>query len=193
MRSENGATIWITGLSGAGKTTLAGVLAAELRRRGQRVEAFDGDEALPHLYSSPDGTTDQFNDDLRRLGFVCNLLSKHGVYAIASAVAAYRAIRDEVRAAANGRFFEVYLATPLADCARRDVRGLYAHAFAGRIARFPGVTGPYEPPLHPELTLLTTTEPPEVSAQRVIAALQERGLLDGAPAADHHRDGDPRH
>ena len=132
MRSENGATIWITGLSGAGKTTLAGVLAAELRRRGQRVEAFDGDEALPHLYSSPDGTTDQFNDDLRRLGFVCNLLSKHGVYAIASAVAAYRAIRDEVRAAANGRFFEVYLATPLADCARRDVRGLYAHAFAGR-------------------------------------------------------------
>lgn len=189
----HGATIWLTGLSGAGKTTLAGALAAELRRRGQRVETFDGDEALPHLYDGPGFTIEQRNEDLRRLGFVCNLLSKHGVYAIISAVAAYRAIREEVRAAADGRFFEVYLATPLAECARRDVRGLYVHAFAGRIADFPGVSGPYEPPLDPELTLLTTTEPPEASAQRVIAALQERGLLDDALAADHHRDGDERH
>lgn len=178
-----GTTIWITGLSGAGKTTLAWLVAAELRRRGHSVEVLDGDAVVPHLLAGPVATVEERNENLRRLGAICNLLSKHGVYAIASAVSAYRAIRDEVRAAAGGRFFEVYLATPLADCARRDVKGMYARAFAGAVEEFPGVTGPYEPPLNPELTLLTNAEPPEASARRIIAALEERGLLEREQAA----------
>jgi adenylylsulfate kinase len=172
-----GATIWITGLSGAGKTTLAGLVAAELRRRGHPVEVLDGDAVVPHLLAGPVATIEERNENLRRIGAVCNLLSKHGVYAIASAVSAYREIRDEVRAAAGGKFFEVYLATPLADCARRDVKGMYARAFAGDVKDFPGVTGPYEPPLNPELTLLTNAAPPVARARRIIAALEEHGVL----------------
>jgi adenylyl-sulfate kinase len=181
----SGATIWITGLSGAGKTTLAGLVVAELRRRGQPVELLDGDEVRPHLFSGLPLLKEQRNEVIRRLGFVCNLLSKHGVYAIAAAVAPHREIRDEVRAAADGRFFEVYLATPFADCVRRDVRGMYAKALAGEIENFPGISVPYEPPLAPELTLLTHTELPEASAGRIIAALEQRGLLDAEepPAA----------
>ena len=172
-----GATIWITGLSGAGKTTLAGLVAAELQRRGLPVEVMDGDADFPHLFAGPAFTTEVRNRHVRRIGFVCNLLSKHGVYAIASAVAAHREVREAVRAEADGRFFEVYLATPLDACARRDVRGLSARAFAGEFTDFPGVTGPYEPPLAPELTLLTDIEPPDASARRIISALEERGFL----------------
>ena len=177
-----GATIWITGLSGAGKTTLARLVAAELRRRGQPVEILDGDEVRPHLFAGLPRSEEERNAVVRRLGFVCNLLSRHGVYAIAAAVAPYRAVRDEARAEANGRFFEVYLATPLVDCARRDARGLYAMALAGEIEHFPGIAVPYEPPLDPELTLLTSVEPPEASASKLIAALEERGFLEPEPA-----------
>ena len=177
-----GATIWITGLSGAGKTTLARLVAAELRRRGQPVEVLDGDEVRPHLFAGLPRSKEERNAVVRRLGFVCNLLSRHGVYAIAAAVAPYREVRDEARTEANGRFFEVYLATPLADCARRDVRGMYAKAMAGEIEHFPGLDVPYEPPLEPELTLWTNAEPPEVSARKVIAALEDRGFLGCAPA-----------
>ena len=180
----SGATIWITGLSGSGKTTLARLVAAALRQRGQRVEVIDGDDDLPLLFDRPARTPAERDADLRRIGFVCNALSKHGVYAIAAAVAPLRGVRDAVRAAADGRFFEVYLATPLEACAARDVKGWYTRASAGELPHFPGVSGPYEPPLAPELTLLTDAEPPEVSAARIVTALEGHGFLAGDLASD---------
>ena len=176
--SRSGATIWFTGLSGAGKTTIGDLVAAELRRRGQPVEIMDGDVVRTHLSKGLGFSKEDRDENIRRIGFVCNLLSKHGVFAIAAAISPYREIRDEVRAAANGKFFEIYVATPLDECARRDVKGLYAKALAGEIKNFTGVSDPYEPPLNPELTLDTLGETPAESARRVIEALEQRGFLE---------------
>jgi adenylylsulfate kinase len=172
-----GATIWFTGLSGAGKSTIAEIVAAELERRGQGVEIMDGDVVRTHLSKGLGFSKEDRDENIRRIGFVCNLLSRHGVFAIAAAISPYREIRDEVRAQANGKFFEIHVATPLDECARRDVKGLYAKAFAGEIKNFTGVSDPYEPPLNPELTLETVNESPEASARRVIAALEQGGFL----------------
>lgn len=174
----SGATIWFTGLSGAGKTTIADLVAAELRRRGQPVEIMDGDVVRTHLSKGLGFSKEDRDENIRRIGFVCNLLSKHGVFAIAAAISPYREIRDEVRAAANGKFFEIYISTPVEECAKRDVKGLYAKAFAGEIKNFTGVSDPYEPPFNPELTIETVGETPEESARRVIAGLEERGFLE---------------
>lgn len=173
----SGATIWFTGLSGAGKTTVARLVEAELKRRGQPVEVLDGDIVRTHLSKGLGFSKEDRDENIRRIGFVCNLLSKHGVYAIAAAISPYREVRDEVRAAAHGRFLEVYVDCPLEECARRDVKGLYKKALAGEIKNFTGISDPYEPPLNPEVTLKTAEETPEESARRVIAALEERGLL----------------
>ena len=172
-----GATIWFTGLSGAGKTTIAELVRDELTRRGQPVEILDGDVVRTHLSKGLGFSKEDRDENIRRIGFVCNLLSKHGVFAIAAAISPYRAIRDEVRAAASGKFLEIYVATPIEECARRDIKGLYAKAFAGEIKNFTGVSDPYEAPLQPELVLKTVGEPPEASAQRVIEALEAHGLL----------------
>jgi adenylyl-sulfate kinase len=172
-----GATIWFTGLSGAGKSTIGDLVEAELKRRGQPVEIMDGDVVRTHLSKGLGFSKEDRDENIRRIGFVCNLLSKHGVFAIAAAISPYRSVRDEVRAGAGGKFLEVYIATPLAECARRDIKGLYAKAFAGEIKNFTGVSDPYEPPLEPELSILTTDETPEQSAQRVIAALEAHGFL----------------
>lgn len=174
----SGATIWLTGLSGAGKTTIADLVAAELRRRGQPVEVMDGDVVRTHLSKGLGFSKEDRDENIRRIGFVCNLLSKHGVFAIAAAISPYREIRDQVRAAANGKFFEIFVATPVEECARRDVKGLYARAFAGEIKNFTGVSDPYEPPLNPELRLATIGETPLRSARRVIEALEAGGFLE---------------
>jgi adenylylsulfate kinase len=176
-----GATIWFTGLSGAGKTTIADVVKLELERRGQPVEVLDGDVVRTHLSKGLGFSKEDRDENIRRIGFVCNLLSKHGVFAIAAAISPYRAIRDEVRAAANGKFLEVYVATPIEECARRDVKGLYEKAFKGEIPNFTGVSDPYEPPLAPEVTILTVDESVESSAARVLEALEQHGFL--APAS----------
>src|SRR5438034_3661165 len=178
-----GATIWFTGLSGSGKSTIAELVEAELKRRGQGVEILDGDVVRTHLSKGLGFSKEDRDENIRRIGFVCNLLSKHGVFAIAAAISPYREIRDEVRAAAAGKFLEVYVECPLEECARRDVKGLYARAMAGEIPNFTGVSDPYEPPLDPEVTLRTANETPEQSARRVIVALEARGLL----AADSER------
>ena len=174
----SGATIWFTGLSGAGKTTIADLVAAELQRRGQPVEIMDGDVVRTHLSKGLGFSKEDRDENIRRIGFVCNLLSKHGVFAIAAAISPYREIRDEVRAAANGKFFEIFVSTPVEECAKRDVKGLYAKAFAGEIKNFTGVSDPYEAPENPELTIATTDESPEQSARRVIEALEARGFLE---------------
>ena len=172
-----GATIWFTGLSGAGKSTIAHIVAEELQRRNQPVEIMDGDVVRTHLSKGLGFSKEDRDENIRRIGFVCNLLSKHGVFAIAAAISPYRAIRDEVRASADGKFFEIYVATPLEECARRDVKGIYEKAFAGEIKNFTGVSDPYEPPTDPELTLHTVDESPERSAARVIDALEQGGFL----------------
>jgi adenylyl-sulfate kinase len=178
----SGATIWFTGLSGAGKSTIAELVEAELVRRGQPVEILDGDVVRTHLSKGLGFSKEDRDENIRRIGFVCNLLSKHGVFAIAAAISPYRSVRDQVRDQANGKFLEVYVATSLDECARRDVKGLYAKALAGEIPNFTGVSDPYEPPLDPELTIQTVDETPEQSAARLIAALEQHGFLEREPA-----------
>src|SRR5919199_2872304 len=183
----SGATIWFTGLSGAGKSTIAELVRDELIHRGQPVEILDGDVVRTHLSKGLGFSKEDRDENIRRIGFVCNLLSKHGVFAIAAAISPYREIRDEVRAAANGKFFEIYVSTPVEECAKRDVKGLYARAFAGEIKNFTGVSDPYEPPLNPEVSLRTAEESPELSAERVIEALEAHGFLPRELALDGRR------
>src|SRR5207248_6000250 len=135
----SGATIWFTGLSGSGKSTVADLVTAELERRGQPVEVMDGDVVRTHLSKGLGFSKEDRDENIRRIGFVCNLLSKHGVFAIAAAISPYREIRDEVRAAAAGRFLEVYVDCPPDEWPRRDVKGLYARAMAGEVPSFTGL------------------------------------------------------
>lgn len=173
----SGATIWFTGLSGAGKTTIARLVEAELTRLGRPVEVLDGDVVRTHLSKGLGFSKEDRDENIRRIGFVCNLLSKHGVFAIAAAISPYRDIRAEIRTAAGGRFVEVFVNCPLEECARRDVKGLYARALAGEIRNFTGVSDPYEPPLAPEVTVETDHESAAESCARVIAALERGGFL----------------
>jgi adenylyl-sulfate kinase len=173
----SGATIWFTGLSGAGKSTIAELVEAELKRRGQPVEILDGDVVRTHLSKGLGFSKEDRDENIRRIGFVCNLLSRHSVFAIAAAISPYRAVRDEVRSASEGRFLEVFVNTPLEECARRDVKGLYVRALAGEIKNFTGVSDPYEPPLAAELTLRTMEQTPEQSARLVIEALETLEFL----------------
>ncbi len=182
-----GATIWFTGLSGAGKSTVASLVEAELRRRAEPVEVLDGDVVRTNLSKGLGFSKEDRDENIRRIGFVCNLLSRHGVFALAAAISPYREIRDEVRAAAAGKFLEVYVDCPIEECARRDVKGLYVKAFAGEIKNFTGVSDPYEPPLRPEVTLRTAEESPELSARRVIEALEAHGFLPRELALDGRR------
>lgn len=151
---EKAAVIWLTGLSGSGKSTIADRLTAELERLGCSVENLDGDavrEVFPTGFSR-----EERSQHVRRMGFMAGLLSKHGVFVVASFISPYRESRDFARSRAR-RFFEIHIATPLSECERRDVKGLYARARRGEIKAFTGISDPYEPPLCPEL-LLDTTE-----------------------------------
>lgn len=180
MAWDQGFTLWFTGLSGAGKSTIAQRVAAELRRRGVKVEVLDGDEVREHLSKGLGFSREDRDTNVRRIGYVAKLLSRNGVVAITAAISPYRSTREEVRAMI-GRFVEVYVATPLEVCIARDVKGLYKKALAGEIQQFTGISDPYEPPLNPELTIDTTGETPDQSAARVLAYLEERGLIPPAP------------
>jgi len=175
-RTQKGFTVWFTGLPSAGKTTLAQLLADELTKRGHEVEELDGD-ALRRQLSRGLGFTKQDRDEnIRRVGFVCRLLTRHGTVAIAAAISPYRAVRDEVRAGI-GNFVEVYVQTSLQTCIQRDVKGLYKKALAGEIKGFTGVDDPYEPPANPELTIETEREEPKESLFRILRRLEELGYV----------------
>ncbi len=172
-----GFTIWFTGLSGAGKTTVSRLVEQELRARGLRVEVLDGDVVRENLSKGLGFSKEDRDTNIRRIGFVCELLTRNDVVAIAAAISPYRAIRDENRTRVGGRFVDVYCQCPLDVLAERDVKGLYKKAMRGEIKNFTGIDDPYEPPLHPEVVIESDKETPEQSAARVSAKLEELGYV----------------
>jgi adenylyl-sulfate kinase len=163
----------------SGKSTLAEIVAKELESRGRGVEILDGDVVRTHLTKGLGFSKEDRDENIRRIGYVCALLSKHGAIAISAAISPYRTIRDEVRSKTQN-FIEVFVNTPLELCVKRDVKGMYKKAFAGEIKNFTGVTDPYEPPLNPEIVIETQNEEPEVSAARILDNLERMGFIDPA-------------
>ena len=182
--SDKGFTIWFTGLSGAGKSTIAEKLEPVLRQRGCKVEQLDGDIVRTHLSKGLGFSKEDRDTNIRRIGFVAHLLSRNGVAVICSAISPYREIRDENRAMI-GDFVEVYAKCPIDVLAERDVKGLYKKAIAGEIKNFTGVSDPYEEPLNPEVVVETDKETVDESAAKIIAKLEQLGYLtparEGAP------------
>ncbi len=175
-----GFTLWLTGLSGAGKSTIAGQITPLLRERGLSVEVLDGDEVRTNLSKGLGFSKEDRDTNIRRIGYVARLLSRNGVVAITAAISPYREIRDEVRAAveADGAgFVEVFVRCTLEELTRRDVKGLYEKALRGEIQNFTGVSDPYEEPLSPEVVVDSSLESEEESVARIISMLEERGLL----------------
>ena len=172
--SSGGATLWFTGLSGAGKSTIASLVEAELRERDMRVEVLDGDVVRTNLSKGLGFSKEDRDTNIRRIAFVADLLSRNGVIAITAAISPYREIRDEARELMGERFVEIFVKASVEECARRDVKGLYEKAFRGEIKEFTGVSDPYEEPLSPELVIDTESESPEESAVRVLALLEQR-------------------
>jgi adenylyl-sulfate kinase len=177
MCCQNGFTLWFTGLSGAGKSTISQLVAEELRRRDVRVEVLDGDLVRTHLSKGLGFSKEDRDTNIRRIGWVCKVLSRNGVAAIGAAISPYREIRDEIRAKIE-HFVEVYVECSIPVLAERDVKGLYKKALAGELKNFTGVSDPYEPPLNPEVTCHTDgRETPEQSAAKVLAKLEELGYV----------------
>jgi adenylyl-sulfate kinase len=163
-------------MSGAGKSTISSIVEQRLRTFGARVEVLDGDVVRTHLSKGLSFSKEDRDENIRRIGFVCELLARNGVIAIVAAISPYRAVRDEVRARL-GAFVEVHVHCPIEVLAERDVKGLYRRALAGEIANFTGVSDPYEPPLAPEVTVDSSKETPQQSADRIWATLEHLGLV----------------
>lgn len=178
---QQGFTLWFTGLSGSGKTTLARAVERELRDRGLKVEVLDGDVIRTNLSKGLGFSKEDRDINIKRIGFVCKLLTRNGVAAIASAISPYREVREYVRQDI-GRFVEVYCRCPLDVLIERDVKGLYEKALNGQIENFTGVSDPYEEPLNPEVIVDTDREDPEESVAKIIAKLE--GLEYVPPAAE---------
>jgi adenylyl-sulfate kinase len=172
-RDSTGFTIWLTGMSGSGKSTVAAGLEERLRSLGLRVEVLDGDVVRTHLTKGLGFGREDRDENIRRVGWVCELLSRNDVVAIAAVISPYRGVRDEVRARI-GRFVEVHMDAPLDVLAARDVKGLYQRAMAGEIANFTGVDDPYEPPPSAELTLPTDRMTPEACVDALATLVMGR-------------------
>jgi adenylylsulfate kinase len=181
----DGFTLWFTGLSGAGKTTIAELVRPELERRGQLVEWLDGDEVREHLSKGLGFSKEDRDTNIDRIGWVASRLTRHGAAVIVSAISPYREARQNAREMieANGTFVEVFVDASVDECARRDVKGLYEKAFKGEIKEFTGVSDPYEAPQQPEIRIESEHEEPEESAQRIIELLEQRGLIPAAVPA----------
>jgi adenylylsulfate kinase len=182
---DRGFTLWFTGLSGAGKTTVADIVEHELRERIGVVEVLDGDIVRTNLSKGLSFSREDRDTNVLRIGFVANLLTRNGVAVIVSAISPFREARDQVRREIGDAFIEIFVDAPLEVCAERDVKGLYKKAYSGEIPQFTGVSDPYEAPRTPELTLKTNEEEPEESARKVIDKLEELGYLE--PAREYGR------
>jgi adenylyl-sulfate kinase len=174
-----GFTLWFTGLSGSGKTTIAHLVGPELDRRGHVVEYLDGDTVRTHLSKGLGFSKEDRDTNIERIGWVASRLTRQGGAVIAAAISPYAETRARARAMVEqfGPFVEVHVKASVDECARRDVKGLYAKAFAGEIKGFTGVDDPYEAPSSAELVLDTEEHPPEESARLVLARLEELGLV----------------
>ncbi|MCL4704815.1 adenylyl-sulfate kinase [bacterium] len=176
MKHERGCTIWFTGLSGAGKSTITEQLVPLLKQRGCKVEVLDGDVVRTNLSKGLGFSKEDRDTNIRRIGFVCDLLTRNGVFTISAAISPYKAIRDENRALIKD-FVEVYVKASLETCIQRDVKGLYKKALAGEIKEFTGVSDPYEAPENPEVICETENETPQESAAKIVRRLEELGYL----------------
>ncbi len=172
----NGFTVWFTGLSGAGKTTLAGRLERELLRRGRRVETLDGDVVRAHLTKGLGFSKADRDENIRRIGWVAAMGTRLGGVMLVSAISPYAALRREVRARI-GDFVEVYVKCALDELIRRDPKGLYRKALAGEIANFTGVSDPYEEPDDPEIIVETDRESIDTSFATIVDGLEALGYL----------------
>jgi adenylylsulfate kinase len=175
-----GVTIWFTGLPCSGKTTLALKLSAELKKRGVNCEDLDGDITRKYLSKGLGFSKEDRDENIRRVGFVCSLLTKHGAVTTAAFVSPYRSIRAEIREMI-GNFVEVYVKCSVEKCIERDVKGMYKKAIAGEIKNFTGVSDPFEEPEKPELVVETDKESEEESLKKILAKLEELGYM--VPAA----------
>lgn len=173
---HQGVTLWFTGLSGSGKTTIAKAVAHELRVRHCKLEMLDGDIVRTNLSKGLSFSKEDRDINVRRIGFVANLLSRNGVVAITAAISPYRAIRGEIREM-TANFMEVYVNAPLEICESRDVKGLYAKARSGELKHFTGIDDPYEEPLNPEVVCYTAQESIEESVIKVITKLERLGCI----------------
>src|SRR5213083_3645888 len=180
MVQRKGFTLWLTGLSGAGKSTLAELLAIELSSRGVDIEILDGDEVRTNLSKGLGFSKEDRDTNIRRIGYVCRLLSRNGVVTISAAISPYSATRDEVRRWVEqdgAQFIEVFVKCPIPVLAQRDVKGLYKKALAGELEGFTGVSDPYEEPLAPDVVVETDRESVEFSLSKILDALEQRGLI----------------
>jgi adenylylsulfate kinase len=184
-RRDGGFTLWFTGLSGAGKSTIAHLVGPELERRGYVVEYLDGDTVRTHLSKGLGFSKEDRDTNIERIGWVASRLTRQGGAVIAAAISPYEQTRRQARAMVEewGAFVEVHVKASVEECARRDVKGLYKKAFAGEIKGFTGVDDPYEPPSNPELVIDTEQHEPEESARLILERLEELGVVTTEVAA----------
>jgi len=192
--TDRGFVLWLTGLSGAGKSTVAAKLAPALAERGHRVELLDGDEVRTNLGQGLGFSRADRDTNIARIGYVANKLASHGVVVLVAAISPYRQARDQVRAQVED-FVEVHVAAPVSTCAERDPKGLYAKALAGQLAHFTGVSDPYEAPLQPEITLHTEAESVDDSVHQVLTWLEANHLTtptdpDGTSPPNRYKQGE---
>ncbi|MBV8695013.1 MAG: adenylyl-sulfate kinase [Ktedonobacteraceae bacterium] len=184
--SDKGFTIWFTGLSGAGKSTLAEVVEQRLKANGQRVEVLDGDIVRTHLSKGLGFSREDRDTNIKRIAFVCSLLTRNGVVCISAAISPYREARAWARQEI-GNFVEVYVKCSIDVCRQRDVKGLYKLVDEGKIKNFTGVDDPYEEPEQPELVIETDKETVQKSVDRIFSKLVELGYLEPEFVSEHEK------
>lgn len=173
---NEGFILWLTGLSGSGKSTLSHAVAPMLEARGRKVEMLDGDVVRTHLSRGLTFSREDRDVNVRRIGWVADLVARHGGVAIVAAISPFREVREEIKRTYRN-VVEVYVNASVEECARRDVKGLYARAMKGEIPNFTGVSDPYEPPISPDIEVRTASETIGQSAARILAHLEARGLI----------------